>query len=99
MRLGGRAKGTPNRKTAELSILIDEFLERPENADAIHPVEYLVRIASGKDPQATHEERTDVAKTLLLYLHPKRAMKHEISGPDGGMLTLKALMGAVPPDE
>lgn len=88
---GGRQKGTPNKGTAELSRFIDDFLERPGNEAAIGPVEYLLRIASGIE-SATQETRVNVSLGLMPYLHPKRAMKHEISGPDGGTLTLKALM-------
>ena len=68
---GGRAPGTPNKRTAEL-------VERLAELEC-DPVEGLVRIAA--DPNTDAVLRARVYADLLPYLYPRRKAM-ELSGHD-----------------
>jgi hypothetical protein len=73
MKTGGRQKGTPNRKTAEVAERLAAL--------GCDPLEGLARLAM--DPANSPELRGRMFAELAQYLHPKRKAT-ELSGPDGG---------------
>jgi hypothetical protein len=62
MKTGGRVRGTPNRRTAELQERLEEL--------GIDPVLGLAHIA--KDPCVSAELRARVLIDLMSYIWPKR---------------------------
>src|SRR5215471_5018362 len=72
-RRGGRQKGTPNRKTAQVAERLREL--------RCDPIEGMARIAM--DEKAPLELRGRMYTELAQYVAPKRkAIEH--SGPEGG---------------
>jgi hypothetical protein len=59
---GGRKAGTPNRKTDEISALLESL--------GHNPIEAMVRIAT--DPNASLELRGTMNAELAQYVYPKR---------------------------
>jgi hypothetical protein len=59
---GGRKAGTPNRKTREISELLESL--------GHNPIEAMVRIAT--DPEASLELRGRMNAELAHYVYPKR---------------------------
>jgi hypothetical protein len=59
---GGRKVGTPNRKTREISELLESL--------GHNPIEAMVRIAT--DPEASLELRGRMNAELAQYIYPKR---------------------------
>jgi hypothetical protein len=60
---GGRQKGTPNRKTAELQAKVE--------AEGITPLAYMLSIMRNDAVEATR--RDDMAKAAAAYIHAKLA--------------------------
>jgi len=75
---GGRAPGTPNKRTVEL-------VERLAELEC-DPVEGLVAIAA--DPDTDVALRARVYADLLPYLYPKRKAM-ELAGPDNGPMQIR----------
>ncbi len=95
VRLGGRQKGTPNRKTTEIGALLDSM--------GCNPIEGMAKIAN--NPKTTPELRGKMYGELAQYVYPKRkAVEH--TGPDGGpvggrleVVFVSAAKAIEPPDE
>ena len=69
-RIGGRQKGTPNKKTLILKDLLDKM--------SFDPAKKLVEMM----PDLNYELKAKICLELMEYLYPKRkAIEH--SGPDG----------------
>lgn len=62
-RRGGRQRGTPNKRTAEVAAAIA--------ATGMTPLEYLTSVF--QDSGADEARRIDAAKAAAPYVHPKRA--------------------------
>ena len=75
---GGRAAGTPNKRTADLADRL--------KALKCDPVKGLAAIAA--DPATDTALRARVYADLLPYLYPKRKAV-ELSGPDGGAVAFE----------
>jgi len=82
-RRGGRQKGTPNKKNAEVIKAV--------KASGLTPLEFMLDLMRGSPPEgATAVEaiafasmRFEAAKAAAPYVHPKlTAIEHK--GPDGG---------------
>jgi hypothetical protein len=72
---GGRRKGTPNRRTAEMRAEI--------SATGELPLDYMLRVM--RDPLESPARRDLMAWKAAPYLHPQlAAVAHRVSGPDGG---------------
>ncbi len=79
---GGRAAGTPNRKTLEVAERLAEL--------KCDPIEGMARIAT--DEKNPPELRGRMFAELAQYVYPKRkAIEH--SGPGGADITVKRLIG------
>lgn len=77
---GGRAAGTPNRKTAEIAERLAAL--------GCDPIEGMVRIA--EDPKSAPELRGRMFAELAQYVYPKRkAVEH--SGEGAGALKIEVL--------
>lgn len=80
-RIGGRQKGTPNKKTAEM---IAELAKGGEL-----PLDYMLRVM--RDPQVEHPRRDDMAKAASGFVHPRlQAVEHK---GDGGGPVQVTVMG------
>ena len=77
-KLGGRAKGTPNKATAKREAEIA--------ASGLTPLQYMLRIM--RDVKKPAEIRFEAAKAAAPYVHPKLAAV-EHSGPSGGPIEHK----------
>ena len=75
---GGRAPGTPNKRTAEL-------VERLAELEC-DPVEGLAKIAA--DPNTDAVLRARILSDLMPYLYPKRKAV-EVSGEQGGPIVVR----------
>jgi len=75
-RIGGRQKGTPNKKTAEIQERVKKFMEQMgvKNFD---PLMALAGIAVDKGTPL--KLKVDALKEIAQYMHPKRRAV-EISG-------------------
>jgi hypothetical protein len=62
-RRGGRTKGTPNKRTAEVEAAI--------KSTGMTPLEYLTSVY--QDVNQDEAKRIDAAKAAAPYVHPKRA--------------------------
>ena len=72
-RIGGRQKGTPNKKTADMIAAIAKGGEMP--------LDYMLRVM--RDQQVEYPRRDDMAKSVAPYLHPRlAAVEHK--GDGGG---------------
>jgi hypothetical protein len=60
---GGRKKGTPNKKTQRLQVIIA--------ASGVTPLDYLLNVL--RDENATAMERMDAAKAAAPYVHARLA--------------------------
>jgi hypothetical protein len=60
---GGRQKGTPNRRTAEL--------QREVAKTGLTPLNYMLKVM--RDDDAETDVRLDAAKSAAPYVHPKLA--------------------------
>jgi len=61
---GGRTKGVPNKRTAELAEMLHSM--------SCCPAEGLARIAQQAESEGNWPLAVDAYKTLLPYLYPKR---------------------------
>src|SRR6516225_6719236 len=71
---GGRKAGTPNRKTQEISELLESL--------GHNPIEAMVRIAT--DPEASLELRRRMNAELVQYVYPKRKPE-EVAGDQANL--------------
>ncbi len=71
VRLGGRAKGTPNKRTLDAAERLKSYQD---------PLVFMAEVM--EDEQVPVEHRMSAARELASYLYPKRKAL-EISG-DGG---------------
>lgn len=68
-RVGGRQKGTPNKKTAELQDRVKKFM----NAMGIKNFDPLVALAGiSQDKSTPLKLKVEALKELSQYFHPKR---------------------------
>ena len=75
-RVGGRQKGTPNKKTAELQDRVKKFM----NSMGIKNFDPLVALAGISQDKATPLKlKVEALKELTQYYHPKRRAI-EVSG-------------------
>ena len=72
-RIGGRKKGTPNKKTTEM---VAEIAKGGET-----PLDYMLRVM--RDKTIEFPRRDDMAKACAPYVHPKLAAT-EHTGRDRG---------------
>jgi hypothetical protein len=79
---GGRAKGTPNRLTAQREA---EF-----KASGLVPLDYMLAIM--RDETAALERRDDMAKAAAPYVHPKLAAV-DVNAQLNGRLTFTVVSG------
>jgi len=75
---GGRASGTPNKKSHELAEKLEEL--------GCDPIEGLARIA--EDPATKPELKMRCYAELAQYVHPKRKAMELGSGKDGEPLKI-----------
>jgi hypothetical protein len=82
-RRGGRKKGTPNKKTAEMIRAVQE--------SGITPLDFMLQVMRGEPPEGAKPAeivafttlRFEAAKAAAPYLHP-RLSAIECTGKDGG---------------
>jgi hypothetical protein len=79
-RRGGRAKGTPNKKTQALIKAVEGGGETP--------LEYMLRVM--RDAGAENTRRDDMAKSAAPYLHARLA-NVAVSGPAGGPVVVNVV--------
>jgi hypothetical protein len=80
IKTGGRKKGVPNKKTAELQAAVV--------ASGETPLEYMLRVM--RDPAADSTRRDDMAKAAAPYVHPKlAAIQH--TGEGGGPIAFSRI--------
>lgn len=79
---GGRKKGVPNKKTAEV-------IKKVEQSGML-PLDYLLSVM--RDEESTKGERVDAAKAAAPYIHPK-LMSTELSAKAGNSVVLAVLSG------
>lgn len=64
---GGRQKGTPNRKTAEVVAAVE--------ASGLTPLDFMLSVMRDEDEDM--DRRLDMAKAAAPYIHPKlSAIEH-----------------------
>jgi hypothetical protein len=68
-RVGGRAKGVPNKRTLDLMARLEEH--------GIEPVREILALM----PELSPKEQVDVYRDLLTYLYPKRKALEVIPDP------------------
>lgn len=85
-RRGGRKKGTPNKKTAELVAKVE--------AEGMTPLDFLLAVMRGELPERTEKAdpegedfglRFEAAKAAAPYVHAKR-MTHDGVGKGGAII-------------
>lgn len=69
---GGRTKGTPNRKNAEMIAAVE--------ASGVSPLDYMLSVM--RDPLQDYPIRLDAAKSAAPYVHSKLSAV-EMTGKDG----------------
>ena len=65
-KLGGRKKGTKNKRTQEVERIVKEAIEK-----GLMPLEYMIQVMV--DKRAKVARRDDMAKAAAPYLHARRA--------------------------
>lgn len=85
---GGRKKGTPNKKNADLVAAVRSGGETP--------LDYMLRVM--RDPTVDHDRRDDMAKAAAKFVHPTLAsvdstMQHDVSDPLKAFLDKVAASG------
>ena len=69
---GGRLKGTPNRKNAEMVAAVESGGETP--------LEYMLRVM--RDPSVDHERRDRMAANAAPFVHARLAPAAPVATPD-----------------
>lgn len=72
-KLGGRAKGTPNKTNSRISDLCKER--------GVDPAEVLIELLHDSD----NEMRLKAARTLMEYIDPKRRAEDSNGNPDDSL--------------
>lgn len=80
-RLGGRARGTPNKATVEFRQTVQKLLDD----NRANVAKWLTAVA--KDDPA---KALDLLAKLAEFAAPKLA-RNEVTGPDGGALTVQVI--------
>jgi hypothetical protein len=86
---GGRKAGTPNRKTQEISELLESL--------GHNPIEAMVRIAT--DPEASLEFRGRMNAELAQYVYPKRKAVEVTGDQDAPFVPRRVEIHIVPTPE
>lgn len=82
VKTGGRVAGTPNKATSEVAKIIDQLC----GPNAQQCFDQLAAIAVGKHDNV--KARLVANQTLLAYRHGKPREMVELTGAEGGALTL-----------
>jgi hypothetical protein len=83
---GGRKKGTPNRKTQEISELLESL--------GHNPIEAMVKIAN--NPKASLELRGRMNAELAQYVYPKRKAVEVAGDQSAPLVPTKVVLQIVP---
>jgi hypothetical protein len=73
---GGRQKGSPNKRTADLQAAVE--------ASGETPVDYMLRVM--RDKTVDHDRRDDMAKAVAPYIHAKLAALQVAGDPDNPLV-------------
>nr|WP_321985346.1 hypothetical protein [uncultured Lichenicoccus sp.] len=99
-RRGGRAKGTPNRRTQEREdatrkaiLAIEASLPAPFSGDA-----HALMVTVYKDTQLPIDLRLDAAKAAIRFEKSPQPTATHVSGADGGTILSSLLVSFVEPD-
>ena len=78
-KIGGRAQGTPNKKTVEKRLVEEQA--RKISSD-LEPLDYMLEVM--RDPTADQARRDMMAKAAAPYRHPQlQAVAHKYLNADG----------------
>ena len=99
-RRGGRAKGTPNRRTQEREAATREAVLAIEASlpEAFRGDAHAFMVTVYKDPQLPIDLRLDAAKAAIRFEKSPQPTSTLMSGSDGGPILNSLLVSFVEPD-